>query len=130
MDGRLNASLAIFYTRQDSVAQSDIGHLLPDGSLAYYATSGTKSQGFDIDVSGELSEGYSHYTTGTSTSLSTELPRTTTQLLTTYHRHDPLDKLTMGGGATWQSRFTRMQPVHSTVQVEQKAYTLASLMAR
>lgn len=139
LDGRLNASVAVFDIRQDNVAQTDIGHLLPDGTQAYYAVNGTKSQGFDIDVSGELSDGwnllfgYSHYTatTGTGASLSTSLPRTTTQLFTTYRLPDALDKLTIGGGATWQSRFYQdaIGP-QGTVQVEQKAYALASLMMR
>lgn len=140
LDGRVNASLSVFDVRLDNVAQSDTGHYVPvTGAQAYYAASGTKSQGFDFDLQGELAQdwnlmfGYSHYTAsqGDGSRLSSALPRTTAKLFTTYRLPGALNHLTVGGGTRWQSSFyqnaTRGQ---STVEVEQGAYALTSLMAR
>ncbi|WP_230960611.1 TonB-dependent siderophore receptor [Burkholderia pseudomultivorans] len=100
LDGRLNASIAMFEARLDGVPQIDSGHLLPDGSQAYYAANGTKSRGFDIDVQGEIMRDWnlyadiSHFTAsqGDGQRLSTQIPRTTARLLTTYRLPVALDR--------------------------------------
>ncbi|WP_455925507.1 TonB-dependent siderophore receptor [Pseudomonas putida] len=140
LDGRVNASLSVFDVRLDNVAQTDTGHFVAvTGAQAYYAASGTKSQGFDFDLNGELADdwnlmfGYSHYTAtqGDGTRLSTALPRTTAKLFTTYRLPGALDKLTVGGGTRWQSRFYQdVSGPDGTVRAEQGAYALTSLMAR
>lgn len=139
LDGRLNASVSLFEARLDNLGQIDAGQILSDGSQAYYGASGTKSRGIDVDVQGELTPGWNLYTglshfTGTDSSdarLSSQLPRTTARLFTTYRLSDTWNKLTVGGGVTWQSRFYRTATSpNGTATAEQKPYALASLMTR
>ncbi len=139
LEGRLNASIALFETRLNNVAQTDTGYVLPDGTQAYYAASGTKARGIDFDLQGELARGWnlyagvSHFTASDATGarLSTQLPRTTARLFTTYRLRGEWSKLTLGGGVTWQSRFFQSATSPSGVAtVEQKPYALTSLMAR
>ncbi|MBQ0218782.1 TonB-dependent siderophore receptor [Alcaligenes faecalis] len=139
LDGRLNASLALFETRLDQVAQIDTGYVLPDGTQAYYAADGTKSRGIDLELQGELSPGWnihtgiSHFTASDvkGERLNSQLPRTTARLFSTYRLPGQWNKLTVGGGLSWQSRFyqTATGPAGAT-RVEQSSYPLASLMAR
>jgi outer membrane receptor for ferric coprogen and ferric-rhodotorulic acid len=139
LDGRLTASLALFDIRQDHVAQTDAGHLMPDGAQAYYAANGTRSRGFDLDVQGELARGWnlyagmSHFTarTGDGARLSSEIPRSTVRLFTTYRLPGAWNRLTLGGGVNWQSRyFQEATGPQDAVEAGQKAYALTSLMAR
>jgi len=60
LDGRLNASAALFQINQDNLAQTDTGYLVP-GTVkqAYYAAKGTRSRGYELEVSGEPLEGWS-----------------------------------------------------------------------
>lgn len=140
LDGRLNASLSVFEARLDGVAQLDEGQILPDGSQAYRAANGTKSRGFDMDVQGELKHGWnfyagiSHFTAsdGQGNRLNSQIPRTTARLFTTYRLPGDWNKLTIGGGVNWQSRFYQnaINPLRQSVEVGQSSYALASLMAR
>ena len=60
LDGRLNASAAIFQIKQDNLAQST-GVIIPGsptGELAYEASEGATSKGFELEVSGELAQGW------------------------------------------------------------------------
>lgn len=138
-EGRLNAAVALFDTRQSNVAQIDAGQVLPDGTQAYYGASGTKSQGFDVDVQGQPLPGWSlsaglsmfHATDQTGARLSSQLPRSTAKLFTTYHLPGQFSRLTIGGGLTWQSLIYQSATAPSgTVLAQQNAYALASLMAR
>lgn len=139
LDGRLNASVAVFEAKLDNVAEQDANNRTPDGSTAYNAVSGTKSKGVDIDVQGEITPswnvfaGVSHFTASSAdgSRLATNIPRTTAKLFTTYRMPGALDKLTVGGGVNWQSRFYQQTtgPLGS-VEVGQSSYALASLMAR
>lgn len=139
LDGRLNASASLFEARLDNLAQIDAGQILPDGTQAYSGSSGTKSRGIDVDLQGELTPGWNLYAgishfTGTDPSdrrLSSQLPRTTARLFTTYRLPGIWNKLTLGGGVTWQSRFYQFATSpNGTATAEQKPYALASLMAR
>ncbi|KAF1061405.1 MAG: FhuE receptor [Pseudomonas citronellolis] len=139
LDGRLNASLALFETRLDNVAQTDSGHLLADGTQAYYAANGTRSRGFDLDIQGALAEGWnlslglSHFTAseGHGGRLSSEIPRTTAKLFSTYRLPGAWNRLTLGGGLDWQSRFYQAATgPNGAVEVGQGSYALASLMGR
>lgn len=139
LDGRLNTSVSLFETRLDNLGQIDAGQILSDGTQAYYGASGTKSRGIDVDVQGELRQdwnlyaGVSHFTGADSsdTRLSSQQPRTTARLFTTYRLPGTWSKLTVGGGVAWQSRFyqSATSPI-GAVTAEQRAYALASLMTR
>ncbi len=139
LDGRLNASVSLFEARLDNLGQIDAGQILSDGTQAYYGASGTKSRGIDVDLQGELMPdwnlyaGVSHFTGSDSSDarLSSQLPRTTARLFTTYRLPGAWNKLTVGGGVSWQSRFYQSATSPSgAVTAEQKPYALASLMAR
>lgn len=52
-DERLNASVALFHTKQDNFAVSD-GNLTPTGDDAYVAADGAVIRGIELELSGEI----------------------------------------------------------------------------
>ncbi|THF66177.1 ferric-rhodotorulic acid/ferric-coprogen receptor FhuE [Pseudothauera nasutitermitis] len=138
LDGRLNASLALFRIEQDNLAQEDAGHLIPgtDGT-AYYGTQGAVSEGFEAELSGELKPGWqvalgiSHFSAkdASDNDVNTSHPRTLLRLFTTYRLPGEWHKLTLGGGANWQSRVYYDNVGPNGERQQQNAYALASLMA-
>ncbi|KRG42359.1 TonB-dependent receptor [Stenotrophomonas panacihumi] len=138
-DGRLNSSLVLFDTRQDNVAEADVGNTLPDGmTQAYYAVDGTRSRGAELELSGDLSErwnaslGWSYFNLEgpDGEDLRTALPRTLFRVFTTY-RLPGLEQLTIGGGANWQSAsHALVDGPDGPQRVNQASVTLLSVMAR
>lgn len=139
LDGRLNASVSLFDVHLDNVAQIDSGHMI-NGTQAYYAANGTKSRGIDFDLQGEITRnwnvyfGLSHFTASANdgTRLTSEVPRTTARLFTTYRLPGDWNRLTVGGGVNWQSSSYRTitRSYQGLVDVGQASYALVSLMAR
>ncbi|WP_260286871.1 ferric-rhodotorulic acid/ferric-coprogen receptor FhuE [Xanthomonas sp. 3058] len=139
-DGGLNASLAIFRIEQDNLAQAVPGVVLPGtGEQVYVGARGTVSEGFDFEVSGEITAGWnatfggSHYTArdADDASINTELPRSTLKLFTSYTPQGSWNALTVGGGVNWQNRtYTDVLAPFGATRVEQGGYTLVSLFAR
>ncbi len=112
LDGRLNSSLVLFDTKQDNVAEADVGTYLPDGmTQAYFAVDGTRSRGAEFELAGDLTEnwnaslGWSYFDLEgpDGEKLRTALPRTLFRLFTTYRLPGAWNGLTIGGGANWQS---------------------------
>ncbi|MCI3945926.1 TonB-dependent siderophore receptor [Pseudomonas syringae] len=139
MDGRLNASVALFHTELDNAAQMIAGTYTPAGAQAYTGSDGTKSRGIELDLQGELAHGWNVYTgiahftaqDGDGVRLNSQIPRTTAQLFTTYQLPDAWSKLTLGGGVKWQSRFYQSPGIGtSTLGGEQDSYALVSLLGR
>lgn len=139
LDGRLNASLALFRIKQDKLAQIDTGQFVPGSNppeQAYRAAKGAKSHGFEAEVTGQLtpawqiSAGFVRFdgADASGAEINTSAPRKQFKLFTSYRLGD----LTLGGGVNWQSRVYAevANPAGQTVQAEQKAYALLSLMAR
>ena len=133
-EGRLNASLALFRVEQDNLAVADGDNLQPNNFQAYRAESGTTSEGVELELNGEIHDGW-QITGGYSYSVSfddddkrivTEIPRNSVKLFTTYRLPGALDKLTVGGGVNWQSE-TGYNTSYATTQ---SSYALTSLMAR
>ena len=63
----------------------------------------------------------------------TTFPRQLVKLWTTYRLRGDFNRLTVGGGVNWQSRVYSdidAWQINSTLHWEQKAYSVASLMAR
>jgi TonB-dependent siderophore receptor len=58
LDGRLNASVAGFYIKQDNVAVAIPGVRTPSGAQAYEGTDGITSKGVEFEVSGEILPGW------------------------------------------------------------------------
>lgn len=113
---------------------ADGDNLQPNNFQAYRAESGTTSEGVELELNGEIREGW-QLTGGYSYSVSfddddkrivTEIPRNSVKLFTTYRLPGALDKLTVGGGVNWQSE-TGYNTSYATTQ---SSYALTSLMAR
>ncbi|MEQ5875579.1 TonB-dependent siderophore receptor [Pseudoalteromonas sp. NFXS39] len=139
MDGRLNASVALFDTKLNNAAQVVAGSYTPGGAQAYKGADGTKSRGIELDLQGELALGWNiyagitHFTAedGDGVRLNSKLPRTTAQLFNTYQLPGDWHSLTLGGGIKWQSRFYQTPNTGtSTLGGEQGSYALVSLMGR
>lgn len=133
-EGRLNTSLALFRVEQDNLAVADGNNLAPNGFQAYRAENGTTSEGVELEVNGELAEGW-QVSGGYSYSVSfndddhrivTEIPRNSVKLFSTYRLPGEFDKLTVGGGVNWQSE-TGYDLSYATTQ---SSYTLVSLLAK
>ncbi|AMP06356.1 tonB-dependent siderophore receptor family protein [Collimonas pratensis] len=139
MEGRLNASLAVFETELDNAAQIVAGTFTPGGAQAYQSVNGTKSRGIELDLQGELTRGWNiyagiaHFTAqdGNGVRLNSQIPRTTAQFFSTYQLPGEWSKLTLGGGVKWQSRIYEAPSTGtSTLGGEQASYALVSLMGR
>jgi iron complex outermembrane receptor protein/outer membrane receptor for ferric coprogen and ferric-rhodotorulic acid len=141
-DGRLNASLAVFTSEQDNVAEADGLRVDVPNSTAYRAASGVYTRGFEVEISGELMPDwnvhggytYRHSEDKDDNKVSTTQPEQIARMVTTYRLPGLLNRLTVGGNVSWQSRTyydTTLGFGASAVSAhfEQKGYTLAGLMA-
>lgn len=140
LDGKLNASAAVFQIEQDNVAQEDVGHLVPGTpNAAYYAAQGTRSRGFELEVSGEaapgwnVAAGWTHWTArdGKGEAIQTDQPRSMVRLFTTYRLPGDWNRLTVGGGVNWQSHLYKIASgPNGSERVGQGSYAITNLMAR
>ena len=141
-DGRLNASAAIFKIEQDNLAVST-GVVIPGsptGELAYEASEGATSKGFELEMSGELTPGWNigaGYTQfevedADGKAVNTLYPTKLLRTFTTYRFSGDWNRLTVGGGVNWQdSIYTyATNPDDQLEKIEQDAYALVNLMAR
>jgi outer membrane receptor for ferric coprogen and ferric-rhodotorulic acid len=140
LEGRLNASAAVFQIDQDNVAQVDPGQMVPGTTnQAYTAAKGTRSRGFDLEVSGEVTPGWnvaagwSHWTArdGDGNAIQTDQPRSLVRVFTTYQLPGDWNRLTVGGGVNWQSNvYTIASGPNGDERVGQGSYAITNLMAR
>jgi outer membrane receptor for ferric coprogen and ferric-rhodotorulic acid len=144
-DGRLNASLAFFRIEQDGVAES-IGTNAVTNEGIYKAIDGATTKGLELELAGELSDGWNvsaGYTYARSRDadeqriygypLSTTKPEHVVRTFTTYRLPGVLDKVTVGGGVSWQSAFygkIYSAPAGDYTRIKQGGYTLVDLMSR
>ena len=136
LHGRLNASAAVFEVRQDNYAEyvDDVNKVT--GMDAYRAIDGVRSRGVELEVAGQLmpgwqlQAGYTHkIARDASGKVNTLAPEDQLSLYSTWQ---PLPRLTVGGGARWQSRTwqqTRAVPGGMTT-VHQGSYAVFDAMAR
>jgi outer membrane receptor for ferric coprogen and ferric-rhodotorulic acid len=114
LDKRIQASLALFQTQQDNYGVVDStrpANSLPDGSTPYVAVNGTKSHGFELDVTGQLNRQWrvnAGLTKATITRAATDLiyaniPEHLLRLGTDYQFGGALAPLSLGGDLQWQS---------------------------
>jgi len=140
-NGRLNASAAVFKIKQNGLGEST-GIQVPGGlpgEFAYEAKDVT-SEGFELEVSGELAPGWNlmaGYTQfevedANGDAANTRYPTKLLRTFTTYRLPGAFNKLTVGGGVNWQeSTYTyALNPAGNSEKVEQEAYALVNLMAR
>ncbi|MGK5058691.1 TonB-dependent siderophore receptor [Janthinobacterium sp. LB2P49] len=141
-DGRLNTAAALYQIRQNNLAESDPGYNVPGTKISASRTiKGAKTQGVDLEATGALtpdwnisaSWSYSQTENNDGKAILSTFPRHLVKLWTTYRLPGELHRLTVGGGMNWQSRVYSdidAWQINSTLHWEQKAYSVASLMAR
>ncbi|WP_123564481.1 TonB-dependent siderophore receptor [Pseudomonas vranovensis] len=125
-DGKLNSSLALFKLEQDNLA-------IWVHDNVYDAKQDTTSKGLEMELNGELAEGwqasagytYTLTTDNQDERIATVYPRHSLKTFTSYRLPGMLDKVTVGGGVNWQSKVGT--DLHS---FDQGSYALVNLMAR
>jgi outer membrane receptor for ferric coprogen and ferric-rhodotorulic acid len=142
-DARLNTSLTVFETKQDNVATGAFDEngdpiMLPSGTQASVAIDGTRTRGFELETQGQLSErwnaslGWTRYLIedADGAPVRTFVPRTLIRAFTTWHPA-AIEKLTLGGGVSWQSKsHALIGGPDGGVTFREGDVTLVSLMAR
>jgi len=140
-DGRLNTSLAYFEVHEKNRPLADtLFNSIPGNDRAYVGTE-TKTKGYEAEISGELSPGwqlqagYTHKIArdAEGEKVSTWEPQDQVSFYTSYKLKGSLDKLTLGGGARWQS--SGWQTLYNSgkqrsEKFTQDPYWLVDLMAR
>ena len=144
-DGRLNGTLAFFRIDQKNVA-SYVDTNVTTGRDIYEAIDGATTKGMELELSGELQEGwnvtagYTYAHTRDSDGnrvfgypLTTTKPEHVVRLFTTYRLPGALDDVTVGGGVSWQSSFygnVYNPALGDYTNIKQGGYTLVDLMTR
>ncbi|MCC8442885.1 TonB-dependent siderophore receptor [Xanthomonas cannabis] len=114
LDGRAMATAAVFEAKQDNFAVRDMTQpegALPDGTSAFIGVDGTKSRGWEVDFNGEIlpgwtvNGGYTHVkvTRAPTDAIYANLPEDYLQLSTQVRLPGAWDRLSIGGGISWQS---------------------------
>ncbi|WP_428995284.1 TonB-dependent siderophore receptor [Lysobacter enzymogenes] len=108
-DGRLNASAAVFRLNQDNYPVLSGGRT-PTGGDAYRALQGVRTEGYELELSGQLRPGwqiqggYAHKVARQNgNKVSTLEPEDQFSVHTTYRFEGALSGWTLGAGARWQS---------------------------
>lgn len=125
-NGKLNSSVAVFKLEQDNLA-------IWQHDNVYEAKQDTTSKGIEMEINGELAEGwqasagyaYTLTTDNQDERINTVLPRHSLKTFTSYRLPGVLDKVTVGGGVNWQSKVGN--DLHTFTQ---GSYAIANLMAR
>jgi len=112
-NNRLGASAALFRMKQDNYALADgPGIFAPDGSSAYHAVSGMKSEGFELEVNGEplpgwrVAGGFANARAQDRDGLRQlpQIPINSFKMFSTYRLPGKLRGLTLGSNLRWQSK--------------------------
>jgi len=137
-EGRLNTSAAIYLIKRDNFAEDDTGFPIPGvaNSTASRAVNGAETKGIDLELSGEVADGwnvhtgYSHSRTENAqdTRLTPQLPLDTFRLWSTYRMPGEWERLTLGGGVNWNAKQSLLTTRNT--RITQEHYAVASLMAR
>ncbi|WP_370680487.1 TonB-dependent siderophore receptor [Comamonas sp. GB3 AK4-5] len=111
LDGRLNASFAVFRINQDNVAVLDDNALVSGtANQAYRGEKGVRSKGFEAELSGELAKGW-QISTGFARTLAQDAagarlqpqrPRNLAHVFTSYRLPGAWNQLTIGAGLQWR----------------------------
>ncbi len=144
LDGRLNASAAVFRTEQKNLA---VYAGIDAANQTYYqSVDGATTKGIEFELVGELMPdwnvmaGYTYAQTKTADGgrlygypLETTKPENVARVFTTYRLPGMLNQVTVGGGVNWQSPF--YGKIYNDAKgdydiIEQQSYALVNLMAR
>ncbi|MDW7747101.1 TonB-dependent siderophore receptor [Halomonas sp.] len=132
-DGGADASLALFRTEQDNVAQP--AGTRPDGTAFYTGGDGITSEGVEVTLAGELAPGwqasvgytYLEVEDAEGDATNTYIPRHLVRATTSY-RPAALDALKVGARLRWQDDIERDRDL-AEGKTRQEAYALVDLMA-
>lgn len=137
--GRLNTSVAFFRLNHDNYPEAT-GGKTPTGGEAYRALKGVKTNGYEVEASGQLSPGwelragFNHKVARQqSRKVDTLSPENQFSLYSSYRLGDALAGLTLGGGVRWQDKTWGdvSDPVSGdTVTHVVKGHALVDLSAR
>ncbi|CAM3704012.1 Ferripyoverdine receptor [Pseudomonas reidholzensis] len=143
LEGRLNASLAYFEVKESNRSIADDAYNNQTPTPPNYAFKGTnaKTKGYELEVSGELSPGwqvqggYTHKVVrdDAGEKISTFEPEDQFSVYTMYKLKGGLDKVTVGGGARWQTTVWQdiyNSPKQTYEEFSQKSYWVVDLMTR
>lgn len=146
-DNDLNISAAVYQANKDNVAEwADLGQL-PNGSWIYESIDGIKTDGYEVEVAGALTENWNlsgGYTYNKAededgNKRTTYIPNKMFKITNTYTFTDKLDGLTLGASARWQSDSYYDTSIAANISAtgeriairqEQPAYWLFDVMAR
>ncbi|WP_285355631.1 TonB-dependent siderophore receptor [Pseudomonas sp. lyk4-R2A-10] len=152
LDERLNLATAVFWSKQDNVAEVD-DSVLPDPVTGeeFYKSGGkgNKVNGFEAEVSGEILDGwnmtagytYTHSANGEKQRSNTNQPLNMLRLSTAYRLPGNWNALTVGGAVNWQSdvygnsnrpvgRGANGRVITERTRISQGAYSVVKLMSR
>ncbi|WP_083651948.1 TonB-dependent siderophore receptor [Pseudomonas sp. PA27(2017)] len=137
-EDRLNFSTAIYQIEQDNLAVAIDGQTAPNGDQAYRAESGTKTRGFEVELTGELLPNWQLSTSfsrnivqdSDGRALNTNIPQNTAKLFTSYLLENIGNGLTLGGGVNWQNAAYTDGSGPNGVRFTQDSYAVVDLMAR
>ena len=152
LDERLNIATAVFWSKQDNVAELD-DSVPPDPLTGeeFYKSGGkgNKVRGFEAEVSGEVSSGwnmtagytYTHSVNGEDQRNNTAQPLNMLRVSTAYRLPGEWSALTVGGAVNWQSDIygTANRPVGRNAngriitersRINQGSYSVVKLMSR
>ncbi|WP_341646665.1 TonB-dependent siderophore receptor [Thauera sp. SDU_THAU2] len=142
LGNKLQTAASLYQIRQDNLSERDPGQTVAGTTTAAYrAVKGAKTEGFDLEAFGELtrnwnisaSYAYSQTQDAGGQRIKADFPRHMVKFWTSYRLPGEFNRLTIGGGAIWQSKTDstiNVWMVNKDLSWEQKAYTVANLMAR
>lgn len=136
----LHTNITYFQTQQENLAVVDPDFVpRPDKLAAYKEADGVESDGYELEVVGQIMDGWkinANYTafeataedsSGTSNTVNTRFPRKIFRLFNTFE----YNQFTLGAGISWEGEnYTDIKSPLGNVRVEQPAYSLINLMAR
>ncbi|MGE0625573.1 MAG: TonB-dependent siderophore receptor [Pseudomonadales bacterium] len=143
-DDSLHTTITYFWTRQENLATPDPDFVPDPGNgqfSAYLEQDGVKSDGFEVEIVGDLtpvwqiSASYTQFDAtaegddGEANTVNTRFPRKLLRLFTTYD----WNRLTVGGGVNWEGKsYTDVTnpATGETERASQDDYALVNLMAR
>ncbi|MFJ2478990.1 TonB-dependent siderophore receptor [Pseudomonas sp. NPDC087598] len=152
LEERLNVATALFWSKQDNVAERD-NSVPPDPVTGeeFYKSGGkgNKVNGFEAEVSGEISDGwnmtagytYTHSVNGEKQRTNENQPLNMLRVSTAYRLPGDWQALTVGGAVNWQSsiygdsarpigRDAAGDFITENTRINQGGYTVVKLMSR
>lgn len=143
LQGKVSTGISVFKIEQNNLAQAD-GSKIVTGTTtdqAYYEAKGATSQGFELELSGKLKEGWDMSASwsqfeaedANDNKVNTSQPRKMAKLFTTYQLQGDLKNLMIGGGVQWESENyteTTKNPLKVKEKLKQEAYSIVNIMAK